>query len=66
MCREKEKCQYFQWADELPADTFGPPMFKPRESAADPVIKDQDMVKRPTLQRQFSRIEKSKWQRDIG
>ena len=45
MCRQKEKCQYFQWADELSADTFGPSMYRPRESTANPVIKDQDMVK---------------------
>ena len=66
MCRQKEKCQYFQWADELPADIFGPPMYKPRESAVELGKKDQDKSKRPTLQRQLSRIDKSKWQKDLG
>ena len=66
MCRQKEKCQFFQWGDELPADVFGPPVYKPRETEANVVIKNQDKIKRPTLQRQFSRMDQSKCQRSLG
>ena len=41
-CRRKEKCQYFQWADELPIiDEEKAPTYSPR----------------PKLQRQFSRTD---------
>ena len=40
-CRRKEMCKYFQWADEIPVDTYyerEPPVYNPEETAKEEII----------------------------
>ena len=53
-CRRKEMCRYFQWAHEIPVDTYyerEPPVYSPEESAK------MEIIQRPKLMRQFARID---------
>ena len=46
--------RYFQWADEIPVDTYyerEPPVYKPKETAK------VELMQRPKLMRQFARID---------
>ena len=53
-CRRKEMCRYFQWADEIPVDTYyenEPPVYNPEETAK------LEIIQRPKLMRQFARTD---------
>ena len=54
ICRRKEMCKYFQWADEIPVDTYyerEPPVYNPEETAK------LEIIQRPKLMRQFARTD---------
>ena len=54
-CRRKDVYRYFQWADEMPVDTYSerePPVYKPRETA------NVELMRRPRFMRQFARMDK--------
>ena len=61
-CRQKDMCKFFQWADEMPADTDcqkQSPVYKPRETLeVDMIAKDQVKPQRHKLKRQLTRAEK--------
>ena len=47
-------CRFFQWADEIPVDTYlerEPPVYNPKETAK------EEIIQRPKLMRQFARID---------
>ena len=53
-CRRKEMCRYFQWADEIPVDTYyerEPPVYNQEDTAK------EEIIQRPKLMRQFARID---------